>query len=403
VNEDRQTEPKAHRIDPYEDEIELMDYLLVIWKWKYLIIVGTLVFALAAAIISFITWKQQPTMYRTNIVLKPGVLKIDKTGNKVFIDSPQNIKTLIENDLKHKISDDIKSSNSTNMSTSLDFQVDIPKGSNTIIVSLVSSLADEGTTKLDYLIKYLSAEFANKIKIKEVIGRKEIEKSIDLKKHEFDKLSFKEKSIKAKIEIYQQELAEIESIIKILRESKDFTQSKEYILNKLSIENDYRSTYQKYFELNENAKFNLFKLQKKITKVSNEIKDLEKTKDNIKADPYLQPNLFKIQIDIMKVSKELEKLEKGKNNIQNDSNYGARLIDIQKSITIISKDIEKLEKKKLNIQNIQVAQPPVTTEIPKTDKIKRNVALSLVLGLFLMIFLSFFQEYLSNYKKRSSK
>ena len=68
MNENHQTDLKERRIDPYEDEVELMDYLLVIWKWKYLILAGTLAFALAAAIISFITWKQQPTMYRTNIV-----------------------------------------------------------------------------------------------------------------------------------------------------------------------------------------------------------------------------------------------------------------------------------------------------------------------------------------------
>ena len=125
-----------------------MDYLLVIWKWKYLILAGTFGFALAAAIISFIAWKQQPTMYRANIVLKPGLLKIDEKGEKVFFDTPENIKALIENDLKYKVLDYIKSSNNPNLSNSLDFQVDIPKGSNNINVSLVSALADEGTTKL---------------------------------------------------------------------------------------------------------------------------------------------------------------------------------------------------------------------------------------------------------------
>ncbi len=102
MNEDHQTDLKEHRAYPYEDEIELMDYLLVIWKWKYLILAGTFGFALVAAIISFIAWKQQSQMYRTNIVLKPGVLKIDETGKKVYIDSPENIKTLIDNDLKSK-------------------------------------------------------------------------------------------------------------------------------------------------------------------------------------------------------------------------------------------------------------------------------------------------------------
>ena len=112
TDQPQQANPNDHRYYP-DDEIELMDYLLVIWKWKYLIIAGTFGFALAAAIISFISWKQQPTMYRTNIVLKPGVLRIDETGNKVFIDTPENIKSILENDLKYKMLDYIKNSNRT--------------------------------------------------------------------------------------------------------------------------------------------------------------------------------------------------------------------------------------------------------------------------------------------------
>ena len=444
----RADNPNEHRYYP-EDEIELMDYLLVIWKWKYLIIAGTLAFALTAAIISFITWKQQPTMYRTSIVLKPGILKIDETGNKVFIDTPENIKALIENDLKYKVLDNIKTSNNTNLSNSVDFQVDIPKSSNTINVSSVSAFANEGTTKLNYLIKALSTEFANKIKFKqegyekeidskkvkiavfqtetenfkksylnqielkktslanlkkkEVMVRKEIDNTIQLIKYELDELSFKEKMMKAKIEKYQQELSDIEVNKKLLQESKDNSQSKEYFLKKLSMENDYRNTFHKYFELNEIAKYNLFELQKIISTVSKEIKDLEKTKSNIKADPYLQPNLYKIQKDIINVSKELEKLEKEKNNIQNDSNYGKRLSDTQKNIAKISKEIEELEKEKQNIQNIQIIQPPVTTEIPKNIKIKRNVSISSIMGFFLMLFISYFGEYLSKHKKRMDR
>ncbi len=102
TDQPQQTKPNDHRYYP-EDEIELMDYLLVIWKWKYIILAGTLAFGLLAAIISFIIWKQQPKMYRTNILLKPGILKIDETGKEVFIDTPENIKALIKSDLKYKV------------------------------------------------------------------------------------------------------------------------------------------------------------------------------------------------------------------------------------------------------------------------------------------------------------
>ena len=103
MNEDCQTQMKTRKVEYYDDEIELIDILLVIWKWKNVILAGTLAFGIAAAIISFIALKQQPVMYRTSIVLKPGIVKIDENDKKVFIDTPDNIKNLIENDLKFNI------------------------------------------------------------------------------------------------------------------------------------------------------------------------------------------------------------------------------------------------------------------------------------------------------------
>jgi len=512
MSETQQQEPTRHRAENQndhryypDDEIELMDYLLVMWKWKYIILAGTMAFALTAAIISFIVWQQQPTMYRTSIVLKPGVVKLDNTSNKVFIETPENIKALIENDLKYIILDDIKTSNNTNLSNSLDIQVDIPKGSNNINVSLVSALADEGTTKLNYLIKALLAEFANKVKYifdekielkknkiagfqteienikrhylnqieqkktlllqlkeKEAMARKEFinkieikktslanliekellakinfEKTIQIPKNVLANLSYEENKLKNEIDNYEQKYLEIESNLKILREGRDLSSNRKNILDNIAIENTFLNASKSYYKEKENAKYSLFKIkrqilevsknikdleksndsiqadrilqpdlykiQKEIIKVSKEIKNLEKIKNNIKADPSLQPDLYKIQKDIINVSKELEKLEKGKNNVQNDSNYGKRLSDTQKNIAKISKEIETLEKNKTRIQTIKIIQPPITTEIPKTIKTKRNVALSSVTGLFMMLFLSFFGEYISKYKSRLQK
>jgi len=387
MNEDRQTHLKSHRADPYEDEIELMDYLLVIWKWKYVILAGTLAFGLAAAIISFIALKQQPIMYRTSIVLKPGIVKIDENGKKVFIDTPENIKSLIENDLKFSILGQIKNSNNSKLSNTLNLQVDIPKGLDLLNVSLESADADRDTKKMNYLIKDLLAEYVSKIEhvksgIDEQIEQKknkiagfkaEIEKiktnylnQIDQQQMKLTVLLYKEKRLKKRIEYYQKELSEIGSKIKLLENSKNISQSNEYFLNKLSIGHDYRDTFQKFFEINENAHFNLFELQQKVAALSNELKSLKKTENNIKIDPALQPNLYNLQQEIVKATK----------------------------------DIETLEKEKNNIRTIQVIQPPTTTELPRKYKVRRNIILSLVAGLLLMLFFSFFMEYLNSYKKR---
>jgi hypothetical protein len=283
----------------------------------------------------------------------------------------------------------INNSNNSKLSNTFNFQTDIPKGSDLLNVSLESTDAEEDTKKLNYLIKDLLAEYAKKIeyiksgmdeqieeKKNQITGFKaEIEKiktnylnQIDQKKMELTELIYKEKRLKKQIEFYQQELSAIGSKIKLIENNKDISQSKEYLVNMLSVENDYRKTFQKYFEINENAKFNLFELQKKISALSNGIKVFNKTKNNIINDPSLQLSISNIRKEIVKTTK----------------------------------DIEALEKEKSNIQNIQIIQPPDTSEFLKSNKIKRNLILASVVGFFTMLFLSVFWEYLSNYKKRVS-
>ena len=45
MNEDHQTQTDLRRTDNFDDEIELIDILRVIWKWKYVILAGTLLWA----------------------------------------------------------------------------------------------------------------------------------------------------------------------------------------------------------------------------------------------------------------------------------------------------------------------------------------------------------------------
>ncbi|MCW9096174.1 MAG: Wzz/FepE/Etk N-terminal domain-containing protein, partial [Ignavibacteriaceae bacterium] len=68
MNEDHQTQTDLRRIDNLDDEIELIDILRVIWKWKYLILSGTIVCGLVTAIISLNMRK----IYSIDMTLMPG-------------------------------------------------------------------------------------------------------------------------------------------------------------------------------------------------------------------------------------------------------------------------------------------------------------------------------------------
>jgi len=78
--------------DPYEDEIELMDYLRVLWKWKYLILIGTLVCVIGAAVVSLNMTK----VYSINTVMQPGMLKVTGDGKTIYIASVGDIKALVD-------------------------------------------------------------------------------------------------------------------------------------------------------------------------------------------------------------------------------------------------------------------------------------------------------------------
>ena len=59
MNEDRM---------PNYEEVDLMDYLKVVWKWKYLIIIGTVVCAAIAGVVSL----SLPKVYETTEVIEIG-------------------------------------------------------------------------------------------------------------------------------------------------------------------------------------------------------------------------------------------------------------------------------------------------------------------------------------------
>ncbi len=72
-----------------EDTIELVDYLRVIWKRKILIIVGTLVCMVAAAVISL----RLPEIYRAEALISIGKTldPSSSSSSLASIDTPGNL------------------------------------------------------------------------------------------------------------------------------------------------------------------------------------------------------------------------------------------------------------------------------------------------------------------------
>ncbi|MBW1957543.1 MAG: hypothetical protein JRI63_03285 [Deltaproteobacteria bacterium] len=161
MHEDHQTQTESHKIEHYEDEIELIDILRVIWKWKYFILVGTAVCGLATAVISL----NMPKIYRIEMTLEPGILSMDERGNKVYIDSVENIKTIAETDvLRSEIVKYLQKNDQKNPSNLLKFMASVPKRSEIIKISTESANVGFGINVLEALYQALQEKYDELVK-----------------------------------------------------------------------------------------------------------------------------------------------------------------------------------------------------------------------------------------------
>jgi len=398
--------------DPYEDEIELMDYLKVLWKWKFLIIVGTLACAIGAAVVSLNMTK----IYGITTVLQPGMLKVTEDGKTVYIDSTENIKAIIETGgVNGQVLKDIKFPDMKEQPTSVELKVTIPKNTNALEVlyetpyveiglKILKNLNEGLLERYNSIIKIYQEKYEDEIREKEkkvfvmddkmaklrnAISGAEAETAANITQLN-NKKSTLEAQIEAKknqIKNLEQRISEVEIEINriskntdlLIAERNKFLGSKQTehnilsaviysntIQQNISYLNDLRSTIN-------STKGLIYEMQVAVDSLTNQIKDLAAQVENIKEQTKLKN----------------ESLASGALAIENE----------RKNVLV---DIQSLKFKKSQIQNIQIIKPPKASRSPIKPKTRLNVMLAGVVGLFLTIFLSFFVEYISKYRNRET-
>lgn len=327
-----------------EKEVELIDYLFVVWKYKYMILTGIVLFGLVAGIISII----QPKMFLAEMVIQPGIRGIDKQGHEIYIDSLQNIKALIEGEI---IFDHIKTSNTPKSANSLDFKVNIPNGTNILRVSHISKSADEGIEKLNLIIKALKTKYTKLAKI--IQNEDNIE--IESRKNEITVLYAEEKKNK-------------------------------FIVNNIEIRIDELKSKAALYEKNADM---LAKQINKMTKIDNQNSEYQiLLGTNIIMQSMRLRNEYRDKIHEYFSKREEMKIE---------------LFRIHKDIDDIKKNIQNIEENKQIIKPVEIKLYPPTKLLPnKNYRMKQRVILSAFVGFFLTIFLAFFIEYIRKYKKNAN-
>ena len=136
-----------------EDSIELIDLLRVFWKWKWFIIMFTLVCAIVVGIISFSMQK----IYDVSMVIEPGIIDIAPDGKFIYLDSSLNIKSKIDSQAYNN--NIFKALNITPEEMELKLRTNQPENSNTIKISFEVNDANKGIQALSALFHALAKEY----------------------------------------------------------------------------------------------------------------------------------------------------------------------------------------------------------------------------------------------------
>jgi capsular polysaccharide biosynthesis protein len=327
--------------DHLEDEIKLIDLLRIIWKWKYLIVGGTTVCAVAALVITLM----MPKIYRIETVIRPGILSIGEGGIQKYIDTPENIKALIETGaFDKKILDSFAESNTAEMPGELRFKATLPKSSSTLKINYDTAHVEQGIAVLKLLGEFLIEEYGN------IVGffQNEIDRDIKIGMAGIQKINTMKRSHRAVIESIAKRIQELENDIGFINKNTAY-------LNK--------------------ERNNLLTKGKDESNILSLVLYSNTIQQNLQLS-----NDYKSEINNFKLNREteLQQISELENELQ------AKLAEI-----------DNLKMRKSVIQNIQIIQKPYSSKYPIKPKKSLYIITAVLAAIFAMVFLSFVFEYLN--------
>ncbi|MBU1163849.1 MAG: hypothetical protein KKA75_06840 [Proteobacteria bacterium] len=387
-----------------DDEIELIDYLRVLWKWKWLIIMGTFLCALVAFIYGFTHPVVKMYEVSTFVEIDPKVAdslnpKVADSLNPNLTNSLDKIKLSIELGIFNaQIMKDLSSSGAAQKIEPLSFEVSIPDNLNMLHIVYKTPYPDEGKAVSGLLVKQI--EGAYKERIEQVMS--EIDDFVKTKERDIkdikDSIILAEKKSEKDIAIKKNRIQSCAAKIKALKENIGY------------IENTMAYMKKALQQAESNA-------EKLVPKIEAALVDPQDSTDHgnidIQGSAIQQlinhPITLRSQIDslawekekfLVEILSEENKIEELKAEIE----LMKAKINIsagERKITELKSEIESLKRNRDHITAIHLKQNPTVSPLPIKSKIKQKVLLAGVVGLFFFVFLAFFIEYIKNASKSS--
>jgi len=314
------------------DEIDLMDYVKVLLKRKWLILVMFFGAAIAAGIFSFI----MPKIYKIDTSLEIGQIA------GAVVEAPGQVVEKIKGDVygifvREKLG--IPEEKYPKIKT------ENPKDTRLISLAIESAEPQKAKNILEEINNLILAEHQEKIKVKKELIEKDI-------KTTEDKIKLVESDIektKNKIQPINEDIKRIENKIANAEEEKENLEAKVDALQKILP-----------YQQDPGTQFALFDTKEKLANKKQEIENLYLTINSLRKS---KEDLM-IQINSLK---------------ENIENLNAQINALKASLD--------------DIKPTQVIKSPTVSGEPIKPRPLLNIVIAAVLGLFVGVFLAFFQEW----------
>ncbi len=354
-------------MNEYEKEIELMDFLNVLWKRKWLIIIPTFFFAIIAGVYSFLL----PRVWEVDAIIQPSqytLQTIDGTYKEILTADPKQIAGQINEALYNHI-----------IAAELNLDIrEIPKlkaanlrDTNLVKISTKVNDAEKAKLILYSLFNHLKRDLDKKIDVE----IKSFDTNISTNENLIKKNKIKQNKIRQEIISAANKLKISESrVISIMEEMKS-------VKKRIGeLEEQQRRTLSEKKQITD--AISLLLHSDELQHYSNEVQlnlRIYNTLDEKLSDEKI------IQEDL-KLNKEEKKTE-----IENVNN----------EIENVKDQIALLNKKKARVDYAQLTKEPTSSLGPVFPKKKRNVMLAGILGLMIFTMFAFFLEYIKKQKLKS--
>jgi uncharacterized protein involved in exopolysaccharide biosynthesis len=370
---ERPTEDEERKMP--EDEIELIDYINVIRRKKWLIIIGTLSLMIVVGVGSFLI----KPVYEVDAIIQPGKLWVETQGGnmtEVIVEDPQQIADKVQHQsFDSLIAQDLNISDSELPEIRGEFI------RNTLLTRLWLRSSDVGLGKkiLDSLIRYLKKDMDDKIDVE----INNIDTEIALKENEISAKEIEINSRQIEKERTTKEIVNLGNKLKIIDKRKEG----------IGIE---MKEVKKRIESIEQEQADVLRQEKKTESetlamllYSNEVQQ------NLQFYNDLQEQLAEkelveedINIDIENKKESIKQLDNAVENIKNE-------------IKELNNQISNLKERKGRIDYTKIVKNPKASTHPVWPRKKIYIIVSGLLGLIFFTFFGFLSDYVKRQKDQS--